>query len=143
VNVETLSEQADRSKRETEAFLKKKKAAKPVADRHRPEFNDPILVTSDDILDAVSTMDDADLVAHHARVTEIVASRREQRLAKLQAEAAALGAIVKMPGARKGEAVPPKYRGPNGETWAGRGVLPVWLRDLIEEGHTMEEFAVR
>src|SRR5262245_66341565 len=27
----------------------------------------------------------------------------------------------------KGRKVPPKYRGPSGETWAGRGARPRWL----------------
>ena len=29
--------------------------------------------------------------------------------------------------ALRGRKVPPKYRGPSGETWAGRGVRPRWL----------------
>ena len=29
--------------------------------------------------------------------------------------------------ALKGRKVPPKYRGPKGETWAGRGARPRWL----------------
>ena len=42
----------------------------------------------------------------------------------------------------KGVKVPPKYRGPGGETWAGRGATPRWLAALIKEGHSIEEFAV-
>ena len=30
--------------------------------------------------------------------------------------------------------VPPKYRGPNGQTWAGRGAQPVWLREALKGG---------
>jgi DNA-binding protein H-NS len=30
----------------------------------------------------------------------------------------------------KGVKVAPKYRGPNGETWAGRGAMPKWLAAL-------------
>jgi|SRR5262249_48174918 len=29
--------------------------------------------------------------------------------------------------ALKGKKVPPKYRGPSGETWSGRGAKPRWL----------------
>ena len=36
----------------------------------------------------------------------------------------------------------PKYRGPGGETWAGRGATPRWLTALLNEGHSIEEFAV-
>ena len=41
-----------------------------------------------------------------------------------------------------GREVPPKYRGPNGETWAGRGATPVWLRDAITAGENREDFLI-
>ena len=44
--------------------------------------------------------------------------------------------------ALKGAKVPPKYRGPGGETWAGRGVKPRWLTALLGDGHSIEEFAI-
>ena len=45
-------------------------------------------------------------------------------------------------GAMKGVKVPPKYRGPGGETWAGRGATPRWLAALLKEGHSLEEFLI-
>ena len=36
--------------------------------------------------------------------------------------------------ALKGRKVPPKYRGPSGETWVGRGVRPRWLVAAIKKG---------
>jgi len=44
--------------------------------------------------------------------------------------------------ALKGRTVPPKYRGPDGETWAGRGATPRWLKVLVKEGHSVEEFLI-
>ena len=38
--------------------------------------------------------------------------------------------------------VPPRYRGPGGKTWAGRGATPRWLSGLIKEGHSVEEFLI-
>jgi hypothetical protein len=38
--------------------------------------------------------------------------------------------------------VPPKYRGPGGETWAGRGATPRWLKALVKEGRPVEEFLI-
>lgn len=35
-----------------------------------------------------------------------------------------------------------KYRGPNGETWTGRGQKPVWLAELIKQGRKVEEFLI-
>jgi DNA-binding protein H-NS len=44
--------------------------------------------------------------------------------------------------AMKGRKVPPKYRGPGGETWAGRGARPRWLVALIKQGRKLDEFAI-
>jgi DNA-binding protein H-NS len=42
----------------------------------------------------------------------------------------------------RGTRVPPKYRGPEGETWAGRGAKPRWLTALLKEGHSLQEFSI-
>jgi DNA-binding protein H-NS len=42
----------------------------------------------------------------------------------------------------KGVKVAPKYRGPDGETWAGRGAMPRWLTALKKEGHKPDEFLI-
>ena len=41
--------------------------------------------------------------------------------------------------ALKGRKVPPKYRSPSGETWAGRGARPRWLvaRSKVERNSTI------
>ena len=49
---------------------------------------------------------------------------------------------VGRPSVMKGVKVAPKYRGPGGETWAGRGATPRWLAALLKEGHSIEEFAI-
>lgn len=38
--------------------------------------------------------------------------------------------------------VAPKYRGPGGETWSGRGLSPRWLAALIAQGRSKEEFVI-
>ena len=35
-----------------------------------------------------------------------------------------------------------KFRGPNGETWSGRGLTPRWLSTLIAQGQPKEAFAI-
>jgi DNA-binding protein H-NS len=42
----------------------------------------------------------------------------------------------------KGGKVPPKYRGPSGETWAGRGARPRWLVDAIKGGKKLDDFLI-
>jgi DNA-binding protein H-NS len=44
--------------------------------------------------------------------------------------------------ALKGRTVPPKYRGPSGETWAGRGARPRWLVAAIKEGKKLDDFLI-
>jgi DNA-binding protein H-NS len=39
--------------------------------------------------------------------------------------------------------VAPKYRGPNGETWSGRGLSPKWLKALIDQGRSKDEFLIK
>jgi hypothetical protein len=36
----------------------------------------------------------------------------------------------------------PKYRGPGGETWAGRGLRSKRLQSWIKGGHKVDEFAL-
>lgn len=42
-----------------------------------------------------------------------------------------------------GTPVAAKYRGPNGETWSGRGLTPRWLSTLLAQGQTKEAFAIK
>jgi len=36
----------------------------------------------------------------------------------------------------------PKYRGPNGDTWTGRGKRPRWLTGALAEGKKLEDFLI-
>ena len=45
--------------------------------------------------------------------------------------------------AMKGRKVPIKYRDKQGNTWAGRGAQPVWLREKLKAGAKLEDFAVQ
>src|SRR5262245_60858101 len=42
----------------------------------------------------------------------------------------------------KGRKVPPKYRSPSGETWAGRGARPRWLVAEIKGGKKLDDFLI-
>ena len=39
-------------------------------------------------------------------------------------------------------AVAAKYKGPNGETWSGRGLTPKWLASLVSAGGTKEQYLI-
>jgi DNA-binding protein H-NS len=43
----------------------------------------------------------------------------------------------------KGTKVPPKYRSPSGETWAGRGAKPRWMVAAMKQGKKIESFLIK
>ena len=70
-----------------------------------------------------------------------------ERRAELEKQSEMLGGAIAVVGRRsrsalKGRKVPPKYRGPKGETWAGRGARPRWLVAAIKEGKKLENFLI-
>ena len=42
----------------------------------------------------------------------------------------------------RGKKVPPKYRSPSGETWAGRGAKPRWLVAAIKGRKKLDDFFI-
>jgi DNA-binding protein H-NS len=43
----------------------------------------------------------------------------------------------------RGKKVAPKYRGPRGVTWSGRGLRPRWLVAELKKGRKLEHFAIK
>ena len=43
----------------------------------------------------------------------------------------------------QGKKVAAKYRGPNGEAWAGRGLTPRWLAELEGKGESREQYLIK
>lgn len=64
------------------------------------------------------------------------------RKSKLGA-ASAKPSVAKAKSKKAGTVVAAKYRGPNGETWTGRGLMPRWLSTLVAQGQTRDEFAIK
>lgn len=50
---------------------------------------------------------------------------------------------VKVKKIKGSNTVAAKYRGPNGETWSGRGLTPRWLSTLLAQGQSKETFAIK
>jgi DNA-binding protein H-NS len=70
----------------------------------------------------------------------------DRRLAELRKELEKdLAAITGQAKAKsmKGRTVPPKYRSPSGETWAGRGARPKWMVEALKKGKKMEDFLIK
>ncbi|MCX7109806.1 MAG: H-NS histone family protein [Proteobacteria bacterium] len=75
--------------------------------------------------------------------------KRKEGIAKIREIAGAIGVNVEITetgkiSPRKGRKVAVKYQNqanPSNQ-WTGRGMKPKWLRELIEQGHQIEEFEV-
>jgi DNA-binding protein H-NS len=81
------------------------------------------------------------------RLRDDVGKVLTQKATQLQEQLSALGAevVIGRRGRRsgmKGRKVPIKYRDKEGNTWAGRGAQPRWLREKLKAGAKLEDFAV-
>ena len=81
-----------------------------------------------------------DSAALEKLIAEATKHEQSEALAQIRAimdefgiVSADLGSARKPNNAKKSGTVPPKYRGPNGETWTGRGRQPKWLGDNRED----------
>ena len=82
------------------------------------------------------------------RVDEMLLERRaeiQKQIERMDRAIAVVGGARVVGGggsALKGRKVPPKYRGPSGETWAGRGARPRWLVAAIKGGKKLDDFLI-
>jgi DNA-binding protein H-NS len=95
----------------------------------------------------LNTMDVDVLLALRADIDSML----HERSRELRAQLARLDGGRKNGGGRsagpgtsvlKGVKVAPKYQGPDGETWAGRGARPRWLTAQLDQGRSLDEFAI-
>jgi DNA-binding protein H-NS len=85
------------------------------------------------------------LIDLRKRADEMLLKRRaeiERQLERLDRLADGARVVRGRRSALKGRKVPPKYRGPSGETWAGRGARPRWLVDAMKGGKKLDDFLI-
>jgi DNA-binding protein H-NS len=114
-------------------------------------------MTDQEIMGVVEEALDRLAPAHLSKVIELVQAKRQSKeeevrqalLAEFREKAAQMGlpfeSLFPARRARSGAGAPiaPKYRGPGGETWSGRGRMPTWLSALEATGHNREEFRIK
>jgi len=90
----------------------------------------------------LSGMEFEELMNLRNQIDEALAGHRSN----LERQLASLGGSVASSGGRgsslKGTKVAAKYRGPGGETWAGRGATPSWMREAVKSGKSREDFLI-
>lgn len=76
--------------------------------------------------------------------------KRREVIAQIKQLAASIGVTVEIiesggVASRKGRKVPIKFQNPANlsEQWSGRGVRPKWLQNLLNQGHSLEEFEIK
>jgi DNA-binding protein H-NS len=69
----------------------------------------------------------------------------DRKADELRSQLSKLGvaAEYRQKGSLIGRKVPPKYRSPSGETWAGRGARPRWLVQAMKNGKKPEDFLIK
>jgi len=86
------------------------------------------------------------LIDLRKRIDETLVKRRAdigQQLARMDGVVAEVARVARRGGTTlRGTKVPPKYRGPSGETWAGRGARPRWLVAEIKGGKKLDDFLI-
>jgi DNA-binding protein H-NS len=94
----------------------------------------------------LSRLDFEELMHLRRQVEEMLGQQRRQLEKQLETIAAFSGERAARGGrgvsSLKGKKVPPKYRGPSGETWAGRGARPRWLVAAIKGGKKLDDFLI-
>jgi DNA-binding protein H-NS len=110
----------------------------------------------------VNSMDLAGLLELREEIDRAVRSRIESEQGALQARLDELSSLQDRRSAKsagdetqrtsrrasgkpnplKGRKVTPKYRGPEGQTWSGRGLAPRWLTELERKGKKREGFLI-
>lgn len=73
---------------------------------------------------------------------DLEAGRRRGAKGKIAPKAKAPVKRAKNASKQLGAAVAPKFRGPEGQTWSGRGLTPRWLSALVAAGQSKESFAI-
>ena len=95
----------------------------------------------------LSAMDVDSLLRLREQVDAVLRDRRaelQQKLARLNGGQKLRGRSRGAGGSSlKGRKIPPKYRSPSGETWAGRGIKPRWLVAALKRGKKLDSFLIR
>jgi DNA-binding protein H-NS len=86
----------------------------------------------------------AKMAAFGITVKDLQSGKGKSKVGRAAKGKAGAAKSVKTPKAprKASNPVAPKYRGPSGETWTGRGLTPKWLSTLIAQGRAKDSFLI-
>ena len=76
-------------------------------------------------------------------VKDLAATRKSRTKNKVPTQVGASSKAGTTAALRRTVVVAAKFKGPNGETWSGRGKTPRWLAAFLAQGRLSEEFSVK
>jgi DNA-binding protein H-NS len=137
-------------------------AAKAAAKRsRRPEAEADDAVSLPQILEAIGNLSVRELrqvvTASEAKIRDRAEGERRALKDEMERRAADLGVSIhelfgqptqparrgKLAKRPEGQGVAPKYRGPNGELWSGRGRMPKWMQAAQADGRAKDDFLIK
>jgi DNA-binding protein H-NS len=113
------------------------KLQKQAADIKTKEFDKTVREIREMMAAFGISLKDLQAPKRKARATKGTAKGKTKANAKVAKKA------VAKKGKKAGTTVAAKYRGPNGETWSGRGLMPRWMSALVAQGRSKEDFAIK
>ena len=97
----------------------------------------------------LNSMSASDLIDLREKIDRVLAAKihlertaLEASLRKLAGHGETKSGRGRTKSALAGKKVAPKYRGPDGETWTGRGLKPRWLMEALKGGKKIEQFLI-
>ena len=86
----------------------------------------------------------AKMAAFGISVKDLQSGKGKSKAGRAAKGKAGTAKSVKAPKAARKASNPvaPKYRGPHGETWTGRGLTPKWLSTLVAQGQSKDSFLI-
>ena len=86
----------------------------------------------------------AKMAAFGITVKDLQSGKGKSKAGRVAKGKAGAAKTVKAPKASRKASNPvaPKYRGPHGETWTGRGLTPKWLSTLVAQGQSKDSFLI-
>ncbi len=90
---------------------------------------------------------DSEVESRKAKEIEVLRARVSESAQTLGVSIAELFGLPPQPVKRETKhprgKQPPRYRGPGGEEWSGRGPAPRWMKPYLAKGKTKQDFLIK
>src|ERR1700722_18091148 len=91
---------------------------------------------------SLQTLSNEALCKLRDEVAQLLNSRAESLQREIRQLIGGASAVNRMRQSGTTREVAPKYGGPNGETWSGRGLKPRWVTAAMNEGKELQDFLI-